>query len=166
MKIRCASPSLAPSTLLRELLAHPVLSSSITDAGQVERAQAHRGAGAGGGNVGAGEAEERGGVGIGGDDIVAGDDRLCLPDVVEAAAARSVRDEDARGVDDGEGGTEERRQVGEALRQVGMQAAAVLDETHEVLHPESEHRQVVSLGDGHVDQHVGIEGVAIDRPLA
>ena len=90
---------------------------------EVDLAEPHGGGGLHVGDVGAGEVEERGRVGVGGDHVGARDHRLELLDVVEVAAGRAVGGEHALGVDDGERRPAHAHEVGGALADVAVQVA-------------------------------------------
>jgi hypothetical protein len=62
-------------------------------------------------------------------------------------------------------GPEECIEIHQALAQVGMQAATVFREAHQVLTRQRQPRQIVMLGNRHVNEDVGLERVLIDRPL-
>ena len=132
---------------------------------EVHLAEAHVVGGLHVGDVGAGEIEERGGVGVGGDDVSARQYGVEPLDVVQVAAGGPVGGEHAHGVDDGERGPAHADEVGGALADVGVDVRRVEDDAEEVLAAARLRRvEPVVLGDRHVDEDVAGEHVRVDGP--
>ena len=105
--------------------------------------------------------EERGAVGIHGDDVLGDDDLVRI--LGFSRALRPVGGQNADGVDDHQIGFPQGVEIGDALVQIDLvQQLHVPDGAHQVLEAQGQLGGKMLFGDGEIDENIGFEHILVD----